>query len=128
MSVKEKLKNTLVWGLLLWLIGYVVGIVLYFVVPESYIGLVITPFAIILTVWVLLYKVKRPELTCYFVLGLVWAVMAVVLDYVFLVKLFGTGGSYYKPDVYLYYLLTLTLPAAVGYWKYRKKPEGQELF
>jgi hypothetical protein len=128
MPFKEKLKNTLIWGFLLWLFGYLAGIVLFFVVPKNSIGLVITPFATILTVWVLLKKIKRPALTCYFGTGVVWTIMAVLLDYVFLVKAFKTESTYYKPDVFLYYLLTFTLPILVGYWKFKHKPPNAELF
>lgn len=54
--------------------------------------------------------------------------MAVVLDYIFLVKMFNVGASYYKPDVVLYYLMTLLLPIVVGYWKYSHKTKNQILF
>jgi hypothetical protein len=47
-------------------------------------------------------------------LALVWSAMAVVLDYLFIVKAFNPADGYYKADVYLYYLLTVLLPLAVG--------------
>jgi hypothetical protein len=128
MSVKDKLKNMLLWGFILWLVGYIAGFVLFFVVPKAYIGWVITPFATMLTIWVLMKKVKRPELMCYFGTGLVWTIMAIVLDFIFLVTLLNTGFAYYKPDVFLYYLLTFTLPMIVGYWKFKHKPQNAELF
>jgi hypothetical protein len=128
MSTKEKIKNMLFWGFVLWLVGYVAGIVLYFFVPKEAIGWVITPMATILTVWVLLKKVKRPELMCYFGTGLIWTFMAAMLDFVFLVKLLNVGVTYYKPDVFLYYFLTFTLPIAIGYWKFKHKPPGAKLF
>jgi len=128
MTVKEKVKNMLLWGFILWFIGYIAGIILFFLVPKELIGWVITPFATLLTIWVLMKKVKRPELMCYFGTGLIWTIMAVALDYIFLVKLFNAGLSYYKPDVYLYYALTFTLPIIVGYWKYIHKPQKAELF
>ena len=118
----------LFWGFILWLMGYVAGIVLFFVVPKDYIGWVITPLATVFTIWVLMYKVKRPELMCYFGTGFVWTVMAIVLDYVFNVVLFKIGNSYYQPDVFLYYLLTFTLPIMVGYWKFKHKAPNAELF
>lgn len=58
---------------------------------------------------------------CYFGLGLLWTIMAVGLDYIFIVKMLKAGSAYYKPDVYLYYALILTLPMIVGYWKYKHK-------
>ena len=128
MSTKEKIKNMLVWGFILWFSGYIAGIVLFFVVPKEYIGWVITPFATLLTIWVLMKKVKRPELLCYFGTGLIWTIMAVILDYVFLVTLLKTGSGYYKPDIFLYYILTFVLPMLVGYWKFKHKSPKAELF
>lgn len=128
MSIKEKLSNTFVWGFVLWLIGYIAGFILFFVVPKTYIGWVITPFATILTVWVIMKKVRRPELMCYFGLGLLWTLMAIGLDYVFIVKMLKTGTEYYKPDVFLYYILTFILPMIVGYWKYKNKSPKAKLF
>jgi hypothetical protein len=128
MKVKDKVKNMLFWGFILWLFGYFAGMVLFFIVPKNLIGWVITPFATILTIWVLINKVKRPELKCYFGTGLIWTIMAILLDYIFIVQMLKTGNSYYKPDVYLYYLLTFSLPIIVGYWKYRNKPPKTELF
>lgn len=128
MSNIERFKNTVLWGFVLWGIGYLAGIILFFVVPKEYIGLIITPFATLLTVWVVLKKIKRPGLLCYFGLGLIWTIMAALLDYIFLVQLLKAGGAYYKSDVFLYYILTFMLPLIVGYWKYLHKPKKAELF
>ncbi|MFA6005665.1 MAG: hypothetical protein WC775_04240 [Patescibacteria group bacterium] len=128
MSVQEKVKNMLTWGFVLWVTGYIAGFVLFFVVPKDYIGWVITPFAILFTVWVLFKKVKRPELMCYFGTGLIWTLMAMILDYIFIVMLLKTGTSYYKPDVFLYYGLTFLLPILVGYWKFKHKLPKAKLF
>lgn len=129
MSTSDKIKNMLTWGFLLWLAGYIAGIVLFFIVPKSYIGWVLTPLATVFTVWVLIKKVRRPEMMCYFGTGLVWTVMAVLLDYLFMVTFFiKAGSSYYKPDVFLYYLLTFTLPILVGYWKFKHKSPKANLF
>jgi len=128
MKTSEKIKNMLLWGFVLWLVGYIAGILLFFIVPKDAIGWVITPFAIAFTVWALLHKVKRPELMCYFGTGFIWTIMAVVLDYLFIVLLLKAGTAYYKPDVFLYYFLTFTLPTIVGYWKYKHKAPQAELF
>jgi hypothetical protein len=128
MKTSEKIKNMLIWGFILWLVGYIAGIVLFFVVPKDYIGWIITPLATAFTIWVLLRKVKRPELLCYFGTGLIWTIMAILLDYLFNVVLFKIGDSYYKPDVFLYYFLTFTLPIAVGYWKFKHKSPQAKLF
>mgnify|MGYP001355678560 CR=1 FL=1 len=104
---------TLGWGTILWFIGYALGIVLFFVVPADLIGWVITPFAMALTIWVLLTKIHRTRLLDYLFIGLVWSAMAVIFDYVFLVKMFNST-EYYKLDVYFYYASMIVLPLGVG--------------
>ena len=56
----------------------------------------------------------------YVVLAGVWTAMAIVLDYLFIVKAFNPPDGYYKLDVYLYYALTFLAPLAVAI--YRRRP------
>jgi hypothetical protein len=111
--------NTFFWGLILWFFGYILGIVFFALAPKDLIGWYIMPIATIVTLWVLFKKIKRESFVCYIGLGVIWTIMAVVLDYFFLVKLFKTV-SYYKLDVYIYYFLTLALPIIVGAYKFNK--------
>ena len=119
MNKKQIFVNTISWGFILWLFGYILGIVLFAFVPKDQIGLYITPIAVVFTLWVLIKKIKREQFLCYFGLGLIWTVMAATLDYIFIVKLFKSA-DYYKPDVYLYYILTFVLPMVVGWYKKSK--------
>jgi len=121
MTKVQILKENLKWGLVLWLIGWVLGIIFFMVFPKNIMGWVITPIGTAITIWVLVKKINRDILLCYFGVGVIWTVMAVALDYLFIVLLFGTGASYYKLDVFVYYLLTLALPIIVGYIKLRGK-------
>lgn len=105
------MRAVLGWGFLLWLFGYILGIILFMFVPQSLLGWVIMPFGIIFTVWVLLKKVKPKS---YLTLAIVWTIMAVVLDYLFIVKLLNPADGYYKLDVFIYYGLTFLLPLVVG--------------
>jgi hypothetical protein len=114
------LKNTIFWGLILWFMGWVLGVIAYMIVPVNMIGWVVSPIATIVTLWVLFKKIHRDSLKCYFGLGIIWTVIAIILDYIFIVQLFQTG-DYYKTDVYLYYITTLLLPIIVGLIKFRKK-------
>lgn len=111
--------NTLWWGFILWLFGYVLGIVFFGFMPKNLLGWAIMPFGIIFTLWVLFKKIERKEFMCYLGLGIIWTIMAILLDYVFLVKLFK-ATDYYKLDVYLYYILTFVLPVAVGLYRKSK--------
>jgi hypothetical protein len=112
--------NTVFWGFILWLFGYILGIVFFAFVPAGQIGWYILPFGVAFMLWVLVRKIKREELMCYFGLGLIWTLMAVALDYIFIVKLLKSAG-YYKPDVYVYYALTFVLPITVGWHKFKNK-------
>jgi len=48
---------------------------------------------------------------------MIWTIIAVVFDYIFIVKLLKPLDFYYKLDVYLYYSLTFILPILVGWRK-----------
>ena len=110
---KQTLKDSFGWGFLLWFIGYVLGIVLFMMVPPNMIGWVLSPIATLFTLWVLFKKIKRDQFKYYVMLGIVWTIIAVVFDYVFIVTLFKST-TYYKLDVYVYYALMLLLPMFVG--------------
>jgi hypothetical protein len=116
---RQTLIDTVGWGLTLWLMGYVLGILLFFVLPPARIGWAIMPIGIVLTLWVLVTRVRAATLQSYVVLAVVWTIIAIVFDYLFIVKAFNPADGYYKPDVYLYYALTFMLPLAVGWWKAR---------
>lgn len=114
---KKTLIDTLGWGFLIWLIGYVLGIALFAFVPASLIGWVIMPIGIIVTLFILFKKIKSTSLNYYLMLAVAWTIIAVVFDYFLLVKLFKPADGYYKLDVYIYYALTFILPLAVGFLK-----------
>ncbi|MFA6392588.1 MAG: hypothetical protein WCW54_00675 [Candidatus Paceibacterota bacterium] len=111
--------NTVFWGFIVWLFGYVLGFVFFAFVPKEFIGWSIMPFGIAFTLWVLLKKIKREEFGCYIGLGVIWAIMAVALDYIFMIKVLKVTG-YYKIDVYIYYILTFVLPVIIGWYKFKK--------
>lgn len=117
---KQLLKDGLGWGFLLWLIGYVLGIVLFFVFPASLIGWIIMPVGVVITLLVLVKKIKSHSLQYFVFLAFIWTVIAMLLDYFLLVLLFKPSDGYYKLDVYLYYIFTFTLPLLVGWWKVKK--------
>jgi len=115
------LKNAVGWGIGLWFVGYVLGILLFSFVPANAIGWIISPIGVIITLWVLLKRIKNTNIRYYVWLGIVWVLIAVVFDYFFLVKLFKPADGYYKLDVYLYYIITLALPIVVGLLKIKTK-------
>jgi len=124
---KQLLKDALGWGFVLWLIGYGLGIMLFAFVPLSLIGWIIMPIGIIIALWLLFKKIKSDKFGYYVILAVAWVLIAVVFDYLFLVKAFKPEDGYYKMDIYLYYALTFVLPLAVGWWKQMStsNPRGQ---
>ncbi len=123
MTNKQLLKDSLGWGSILWLIGYLLGIILFFFVPISLLGWIIMPIGVMITFWVLLKKVRVNAFQHYLLLAIVWTVLAIALDYLFIVRAFDPEDGYYKLDVYLYYMLTFIIPLAVGWWKKTKSSE-----
>jgi hypothetical protein len=109
--------NTISWGFILWLIGYILGFIFFAFIPKDLLGWSIMPFGIAVTLWVLFKKIARKEFKCYFGLAIFWTLIAIIFDYFFIVKLLNSQ-DYYKSDVYFYYLLTFLLPIIVGYYKF----------
>jgi flagellar basal body-associated protein FliL len=114
---KQFLKDSVGWGIILWLIGYALGIILFAFVPPSLLGWIIMPIGIALTLWVLFKKIKSGSIWYYLLVAIVWTVIAVAFDFIFLVKVFKPADGYYKLDVYLYYIFTFMLPVAAGFWR-----------
>ena len=114
---KQFYKDAFGWGFILWLIGYALGIIFFPFVPLSIVGWIIMPIGTIITIWVLIKKVKTETFQHYALLAVIWTLIAIIFDYFFLVKLFKPVDGYYKLDVYLYYTLTFVLPLIVGWRK-----------
>lgn len=120
---RQLLRDSLGWGFVLWLIGYALGFALFFVLPPSLIGWVIMPIGIAITLWVLLTKVSVNQLGYFILLSVAWTAIAVLFDYVLIVKALAPADGYYKLDVYLYYALTFLLPLAAFIWKSRRSQQ-----
>lgn len=114
---KQLLRDAFGWGFVLWLIGYALGIMLFIVVPISMIGWIIIPIGTSITAWVLVKKIRGTSMRHYALVAIAWTLIAMTLDYVFLVKAFKPADGYYKLDVYIYYALTFTLPILIGWRK-----------
>ncbi len=85
----------------MWLIGYTLGIILFFIVPPSMVGWVIMPIGAFVTLWVLFRRIKGDSLRYFFFLAIIWTLIAVIFDYFFIVKLLQPVDFYYKLDVCL---------------------------
>lgn len=117
--MKQWIKDTIGLGTVLWLFGYFASLMLFFSPFADIMGWIITavftPVTIAVTWW--WFKTRDLPLTYFLRIGLVWTVIAMVLDYLFIVQLFQT--TYYSPDVFVYYALTFLIPAGVGLYLVR---------
>ena len=109
-------------GIALWLIGYLASLVLFFTPYAGIMGWILltvfTPVTIVITWW----WFKRQEthsLQYYAGVGLAWMLIAIVLDYLFIVLLFN--ATYYEPDVFVYYAMTFLIPLGVGLYLTRRR-------
>jgi hypothetical protein len=109
-AMRFYLRDCMAWGLGLWLFGFVLGIVYFFFMPAEMIGWFITPVGLVFMGFVLWKWVHVGTLTDGVMIGMSWAVIAIVLDYIFIVRLLHPIDGYYKLDVYLYYASTLLAP------------------
>jgi hypothetical protein len=112
---KQFSKDAFGWGFVLWLIGYALGMILFALVPANLIGWIIMPIGTAITLWIAFKKVKGDTLQYYCRVALVWLLIAVLGDYLFIVKASKPADGYYKPDVYIYYALTLAIPLFAGW-------------
>jgi hypothetical protein len=113
--MKQWIKDTAVLGIALWLIGYLASLVLFFTPYAATMGWILTaiftPVTIAITWW-WFRKRERLSLQYFAGVGVAWLLVAVVLDYLFIVLLFQ--ATYYGPDVFVYYALTFLIPVGVG--------------
>jgi hypothetical protein len=112
--MKQWIKDTIGLGTGLWLFGYLASLLLFFSPFADIMGWILTavftPITIALAWW--WFRARDLPLTYYVVVGVAWTVIAIVLDYLFIVRLFQT--TYYEIDVFVYYALTFLIPVGVG--------------
>lgn len=104
--------DTIGWGFGLWFFGYILGIAFFPFVPNHLLGWIIMPIGTVAAL-VVLGGMREKKLHYYGRIAFSWTAIAIVFDYVLLVRLFNVT-SYYKPDIFVYYAITFLLPLLVG--------------
>ena len=123
--MQQLIKDTAGLGVALWLIGYLASLVLFFSPYAGAMGwillVVCTPVTIAIT-WLWFRKRENLSLEYFAAVGVSWVVIAIVLDYLFIVLLFN--AVYYGIDVFVYYTVTFLIPVGVGFYldQCRSKP------
>ena len=110
-------------GLALWLIGWILGIVLFLTPLAPVMGWILfvclTPVTAVVTYW---WFAGRGLPMAYFAkIAVTWTLIAILSDYLFIVLLFHPA-AYYQPDVLAYYAATLLLPVGVGWYLQGHRP------
>ena len=127
--MKQLIKDTAVLGTALWLIGYLASLVLFFSPYAGVMGWILlavfTPVTIVIVFW-WFRKRERLPLQYYACVGVAWVLIAIVLDYLFIVLLFK--ANYYGIDVSVYYAVTFLIPVGVGLFlnRSRNEPVGKQ--
>jgi len=114
-TTKQKLMDTLGWGIILWATGYLLGMMLFAFVSLAVMGIIISVIMFPVTIyvaWRRLRKSDQPK-SYFFIVGIVWAAIPVLFDYVFLVKALSPE-NYYDADIFVYYGTALLIPIIVG--------------
>jgi hypothetical protein len=123
-TMKQWIKDTAGLGTVLWLMGYLASLVLFLSPFWGIMGwillVVFTPVTIAI-VWWWFRKRENLSVQYYAGVGLAWVLIAVVLDYLFIVLLFQ--ATYYGPDVFVYYAVTFLIPVGVGLYLMRARNE-----
>jgi hypothetical protein len=119
--MEELLRDTVYAGTALWLAGYLASMAVYFsglnyAIWGKVLLLLYIPCAFVFAFWY--FTGRDLTLRYYAGVGVAWSVIAVALDYPFIVLRFG-AYQYYTPDVYLYYAAMFLIPVVAGV--YRKK-------
>lgn len=120
-TTKRKSMDTVGWGLILWLVGFALGMMLFPFVPVKYIGLPILAVYIPLTIFIAYKRFKNfgASTSYYFLVAAVWFGLALVLDYILIVRAFKSE-NYYDFDAMIYYFATFLIPSIIGF-KYGRK-------
>lgn len=120
-DLRTRLADSLGLGIGVWLMGYIASLVLFFVVPASLLGWVLFVIFTPVTSYIayLRFGKRSEDIAYYLKIAAAWTLIAMILDYVFIVMAFDSKG-YYKPDVFVYYAATFAIPLLVG-WEYGTK-------
>jgi hypothetical protein len=118
---RTRLIDTLGLGVGLWVIGYVASLVLFFTPLKGVMGWILLVVLAPVTAYIAYrrFKSRKKALAYYAVVSVAWLAVAMVMDYVFIVKLFTQPG-YYALDVFAYYAVTFLMPLLIG-WKFGGK-------
>jgi nicotinamide riboside transporter PnuC len=114
--MKQWITDMIGLGTGFWLLGYILSIVLFFSPYARSMGWILlsicTPVTLAITWW--WFRARDHPRGYYLKVGVAWTILAIVLDFLFIVVLLQ--ATYYGADVFVYYVLTFLIPVGVGYY------------
>lgn len=113
--LRRKLIDTLGLGFGLWLLGFALGMMLFPFVAVAVMGRYIIAIMLPVTLYVAYVRLAalRETIAYYLTVGISWLLIAVVMDYAFLVKAFSVQ-NFYDTDILMSYALSFLVPVAIG--------------
>ena len=116
--MEQVLRDTVYAGVLLWVAGYLPSMAVYFsgldyVIWGKIVLILYLPCAAVFAFWY--FSGRHLPLRYFAGVGLAWSLIAIMLDYPFIVLRFG-AWQYYGPDVYLYYIAMALIPPGAGWY------------
>jgi hypothetical protein len=121
--MKQLLKDAAGFGIAFWLIGYILGIILFFTPLAPVMGWILfaclTPVMVFVTYrW---FSHRDLPLSYFLAIAVVWTAAAIIFDYLFIVLLLHPQ-AYYQADVLVYYAVTFLVPAGTGWYLQGHRP------
>jgi len=125
--MKQWINDTAGLGMALWLIGYLASLALFFTSFAGIMGWILlavfTPVTSAIAWWWFRQREPPLPLQYYAGVGLAWMLIAIVLDFLFIVLMFQ--ATYYDVDVFVYYAVTFLIPVGVGLYLNRNVPAAK---
>lgn len=119
---KSFLKDAVGGGLILWAVGFLLGMILFTFVDVSMMGWIIMPIVVIVAILLSARMAKaHPAALSYFIgVGAMWFGIALILDYLILVRGYR-AQNYYDLDIIIYYAGMFFIPSIVAMIVFGKK-------
>lgn len=111
-------RQALLLGVAVWLLGFALSLVLFTFVPLPVLGWVLLGPLLLVTVGAAAH-VDPPNPREALPVALGWLGLALILDNVFVVRLFGVQ-AFYDLDVAVYYAATFAIPLLIGVFNARR--------
>ncbi len=109
--------KAIIYGIILFALVFVIGSILLAGLNASETAAEIPMFiTLVVVLWGLARYYRLRSAREGILVGLVWLIVYVILDYVLIVQIFGQGdtGYYLSWRLYLWYALMVVIPALVG--------------